>query len=184
MRESGYERPRIAVAGLNPHAGDNGNFGREEIDVIAPAIAAGQREGIVCQGPFPADTRVRARAQGRIRRGADDVSRSGSDRDQAARVRAGRHAARRFSFSCSDSSARLRLRHRRKRRGKPGRHAGGAPAGRANRRRPLYAKSLCRRATTSPRGVRRSDSRAATLTLRSSWGVRSPIGKATRKTHP
>jgi 4-hydroxythreonine-4-phosphate dehydrogenase len=62
MRESGYERPRIPVAGLNPHAGDNGNFGREEIDVIAPAIAAGQREGIVCQGPFPSDTVfVRAR---------------------------------------------------------------------------------------------------------------------------
>jgi 4-hydroxythreonine-4-phosphate dehydrogenase len=62
MRESGYEQPRIAVAGLNPHAGDNGNFGREEIDVIAPAIAAGRREGIVCQGPFPSDTVfVRAR---------------------------------------------------------------------------------------------------------------------------
>jgi 4-hydroxythreonine-4-phosphate dehydrogenase len=51
-RESGYEQPRIVVAGLNPHTGDNGNFGREEIDVIAPAIAAGQRQGIVCQGPF------------------------------------------------------------------------------------------------------------------------------------
>ena len=56
MRESGYEQPRIAVAALNPHAGDNGNFGREEIDVIAPAIAAGQHEGIVCQGPLPSDT--------------------------------------------------------------------------------------------------------------------------------
>jgi 4-hydroxythreonine-4-phosphate dehydrogenase len=62
MRESGYGQPRIAVAGLNPHAGDNGNFGREEIDVIAPAVAAGQREGLVCQGPLPSDTVfVRAR---------------------------------------------------------------------------------------------------------------------------
>jgi len=62
MRESGYQQPRIAVAGLNPHAGDNGNFGREEIDIIAPAIAAGRREGIVCQGPLPSDTVfVRAR---------------------------------------------------------------------------------------------------------------------------
>lgn len=56
MRNAGFERPRIAVAGLNPHAGDGGNFGREEIDVIAPAVAAGQREGIAAEGPFPADT--------------------------------------------------------------------------------------------------------------------------------
>jgi 4-hydroxythreonine-4-phosphate dehydrogenase len=53
---SGVARPRIAVAALNPHAGDNGNFGREEIDVIAPAVEAGQREQIACEGPFPADT--------------------------------------------------------------------------------------------------------------------------------
>ncbi|WGD48753.1 4-hydroxythreonine-4-phosphate dehydrogenase PdxA [Bradyrhizobium sp. CB1650] len=56
MRNAGFARPRIAVAGLNPHAGDGGNFGREEIDVIAPAVAAGQREGIAVEGPFPSDT--------------------------------------------------------------------------------------------------------------------------------
>jgi 4-hydroxythreonine-4-phosphate dehydrogenase len=56
MRNAGFARPRIAVAGLNPHAGDGGNFGREEIDVIAPVVAAGQREGIAVEGPFPADT--------------------------------------------------------------------------------------------------------------------------------
>jgi 4-hydroxythreonine-4-phosphate dehydrogenase len=56
MRNAGFAQPRIAVAGLNPHAGDGGNFGREEIDVIAPAVAAGQRDGIVAEGPFPADT--------------------------------------------------------------------------------------------------------------------------------
>lgn len=62
LRASGVARPRIAVAGLNPHAGDNGNFGREEIDVIAPAVEAGKREQIACDGPFPADTVfVRAR---------------------------------------------------------------------------------------------------------------------------
>ena len=43
MRTAGFERPRIAVAGLNPHAGDGGNFGREEIDVIEPAVRAGRR---------------------------------------------------------------------------------------------------------------------------------------------
>ena len=56
MRKAGFARPRIAVAGLNPHAGDGGNFGREEIDVIAPVVAAGKREGIAAEGPFPADT--------------------------------------------------------------------------------------------------------------------------------
>ena len=42
MRRAGFDKPRIAVAGLNPHAGDGGNFGREEIDIIAPAVMAGQ----------------------------------------------------------------------------------------------------------------------------------------------
>lgn len=56
MRESGFARPRIAVAGLNPHAGDGGNFGREEIDVLEPVVAAGKAAGIMCEGPFPSDT--------------------------------------------------------------------------------------------------------------------------------
>jgi 4-hydroxythreonine-4-phosphate dehydrogenase len=56
MRGAGFAEPRIAVAALNPHAGENGLFGREEIDVIAPAVAAGRARGIHCRGPFPADT--------------------------------------------------------------------------------------------------------------------------------
>ena len=56
MRAAGFAKPRIAVAGLNPHAGDGGNFGREEIDIIAPAVAEAQAKGIVCEGPFPSDT--------------------------------------------------------------------------------------------------------------------------------
>jgi 4-hydroxythreonine-4-phosphate dehydrogenase len=56
MRNAGFAEPRIAVAGLNPHAGDGGNFGREEIEIIAPAVMAGRREGIAAEGPFPADT--------------------------------------------------------------------------------------------------------------------------------
>jgi 4-hydroxythreonine-4-phosphate dehydrogenase len=48
--------PRIAVAGLNPHAGENGLFGREEIDEIAPAIQWAQQEGMPVAGPFPPDT--------------------------------------------------------------------------------------------------------------------------------
>jgi 4-hydroxythreonine-4-phosphate dehydrogenase len=56
MRGAGFERPRIAVAGLNPHAGDGGNFGREEIDEIGPAVEQARAEGVATEGPFPADT--------------------------------------------------------------------------------------------------------------------------------
>lgn len=52
----GFAAPRIAVAGLNPHAGEGGLFGREEIEIIAPAVAAARREGIDASGPWPGDT--------------------------------------------------------------------------------------------------------------------------------
>ena len=56
LRRAGRERPRIAVAGLNPHAGDGGNFGREEIDIIAPAVERAKGAGFAVDGPYPADT--------------------------------------------------------------------------------------------------------------------------------
>lgn len=56
LKQCGKARPRIAVCGFNPHCGDNGNFGREEIDVIAPAVARAQAAGFAAEGPFPADT--------------------------------------------------------------------------------------------------------------------------------
>ena len=56
LRRAGIERPRIAVAGLNPHAGEGGVFGREEIDVIAPAVETAAKRGFTAEGPFPADT--------------------------------------------------------------------------------------------------------------------------------
>lgn len=52
----GIEKPRIAVAGLNPHAGENGMFGREEIEEIEPAIHMAQAEGLCVDGPIPPDT--------------------------------------------------------------------------------------------------------------------------------
>jgi 4-hydroxythreonine-4-phosphate dehydrogenase len=52
----GIDAPRIAVLGLNPHAGEDGHLGREELDVIAPAIAALRDEGMQLLGPLPADT--------------------------------------------------------------------------------------------------------------------------------
>ncbi|MGE0746147.1 MAG: 4-hydroxythreonine-4-phosphate dehydrogenase PdxA [Rhodospirillales bacterium] len=62
-REFAVARPRLAVAGLNPHAGEDGHMGREEIDVIAPAIARLRADGIVVSGPAPSDTLFHARAR-------------------------------------------------------------------------------------------------------------------------
>ncbi len=50
------QNPRIGVAGLNPHAGENGLFGDEEGRIIQPAIRQAKKQGIVCTGPHPADT--------------------------------------------------------------------------------------------------------------------------------
>jgi len=63
LRRAGIARPRIAVAGLNPHAGEAGMFGREELDTIGPAIAEARARGIEASGPFPPDT-VFMRARG------------------------------------------------------------------------------------------------------------------------
>lgn len=56
LQRAGIERPRIAVSGLNPHAGDGGSIGREEIEIIEPAVQALQREGFDTRGPFSPDT--------------------------------------------------------------------------------------------------------------------------------
>src|SRR5262249_5324360 len=52
----GLARPHIAVAGLNPHAGEGGFLGREEIEVIGPAVAAARQRGLTVDGRWPADT--------------------------------------------------------------------------------------------------------------------------------
>jgi 4-hydroxythreonine-4-phosphate dehydrogenase len=52
----GMKRPRVAVAGLNPHAGEGGLFGREEKDIIAPAVKKARAAGIDAKGPYPPDT--------------------------------------------------------------------------------------------------------------------------------
>ena len=52
----GVASPRIAISGLNPHAGENGAMGREDIDIIAPAVARLRAEGVDARGPLPGDT--------------------------------------------------------------------------------------------------------------------------------
>jgi 4-hydroxythreonine-4-phosphate dehydrogenase len=56
LRMAGFDQPRVAVAALNPHGGDGGTCGREEIDLIAPAVREVNAEGYPAAGPFPADT--------------------------------------------------------------------------------------------------------------------------------
>ena len=55
INDFGIVRPKIAVFGLNPHAGENGKLGQEEIEVITPAITQAKNDGILAVGPFPAD---------------------------------------------------------------------------------------------------------------------------------
>ena len=62
-KELGIKEPKIGVAGLNPHSGENGMFGREEIEEITPAIEAAKGEGIIVDGPVPPDT-VFSKARG------------------------------------------------------------------------------------------------------------------------
>jgi 4-hydroxythreonine-4-phosphate dehydrogenase len=56
LKKLGIPAPRLAVSGLNPHAGEGGLFGREDIEVIAPAIATARQNGVQAEGPFGADT--------------------------------------------------------------------------------------------------------------------------------
>jgi 4-hydroxythreonine-4-phosphate dehydrogenase len=62
-RDFGVARPRIAVAGLNPHAGEEGSLGREDIEIVAPAISALRAAGIEATGPLPPDTMFHAAAR-------------------------------------------------------------------------------------------------------------------------
>ena len=56
MKQAGFANPRVAVAALNPHGGEGGTCGREEIDIIEPAVRQLNEEGLPIQGPYPADT--------------------------------------------------------------------------------------------------------------------------------
>nr|WP_315431640.1 4-hydroxythreonine-4-phosphate dehydrogenase PdxA [uncultured Albidiferax sp.] len=56
LQAAGVAKPKVAVAAFNPHGGDGGTCGREEVDIIAPAVAALNAQGLAIAGPFPADT--------------------------------------------------------------------------------------------------------------------------------
>jgi 4-hydroxythreonine-4-phosphate dehydrogenase len=62
-RDFGIAAPRLVVAGLNPHAGEDGTMGREDIEIVGPAVAALRQAGIAVRGPLPADTLFTPRAR-------------------------------------------------------------------------------------------------------------------------
>jgi 4-hydroxythreonine-4-phosphate dehydrogenase len=66
QRDFGIPHPRLAIAGLNPHAGEGGALGREELDVIIPAVEQLRVEGMAIEGPLSADTMFHARARARF----------------------------------------------------------------------------------------------------------------------
>jgi 4-hydroxythreonine-4-phosphate dehydrogenase len=66
LKRLGVEHPRVAVAGLNPHAGEGGLFGTQDRDVIAPAVEAARADGIDASGPWPPDTVFMQARQGRF----------------------------------------------------------------------------------------------------------------------
>jgi 4-hydroxythreonine-4-phosphate dehydrogenase len=61
----GIARPRLAVAGLNPHAGEDGALGKEDIEIVRPAVETLRRDGVDAKGPLPADTLFHAAARAR-----------------------------------------------------------------------------------------------------------------------
>src|SRR3546814_16278533 len=71
-RQMGIEKPRIAVAGLNPHAGEDGKFGHEDLDIIAPAVAEARAAGLDVSGTWPGDTILMS-----ARRGACEFGENG-----------------------------------------------------------------------------------------------------------
>ena len=81
LQAAGKAQPRLAVCGFNPHNGDNGNFGREEIDVIAPGVEARRRAGLARRRPLPRRHDLRARPR---RRGYDGVVTMYHDQGQIA----------------------------------------------------------------------------------------------------
>ena len=118
VRNLGIERPRLAVSGVNPHAGEDGLFGQEEIDHIAPAIEDAVSEGIDAHGPFGADTMYRPQ----LRRLCGDGARPGPYPGQSIGVRFHRGLHHRHPGILRHRGPWQRRRHRRQGRRRPGRH--------------------------------------------------------------
>ena len=119
QRSFGIAEPRLAVAGLNPHAGEGGALGREEIDLIIPAIEALRAEGWHVTGPHPADTMFHTAARAPLRRRLVHVSRPGADPAEGAPFRGRRQHHARPADRPHRARPWHRVRHRRADRADP-----------------------------------------------------------------
>ena len=128
-RYFGIERPRLAVSGLNPHAGEDGGLGREEIEIIAPAIAAARAKGLDVTGPHPADTLFHAGRAGALRRRDLHVSRPGARAVEDARFRGRRQCHPRAAFRANLARSWHRFQPRRHRQSEPTQPDRGAALG-------------------------------------------------------
>ena len=125
LKRMGIAAPKIAVSGLNPHAGEGGLFGREEIEIIKPAMDAVAAEGIVGQRPLRRRHHV---PHAGLRRLRGHAARPGPHRDQAARPERRRRAHHRHA----DPVRVGRARHRSRYRGQRHRQSGGDDRGGAD----------------------------------------------------
>ncbi len=135
-RDAGVAAPRVAVAGLNPHAGEAGMFGTEEQRIIAPAVAAARAEGIGASGPWPGDT-----VFSRARAGEFDIVVAQYHDQGLIPVKYPRHRARGErhrgpAFRAHQRRPRHRVRHCRHRTRECREPAGGAGDGNTDERRP------------------------------------------------
>ena len=127
LKKLGIARPKIFVSGLNPHAGEEGMFGSEEIDIIIPAIARAAQSGIEVSGPVRRRHHV---PQERLRRLHRHAARPGPHRRQAAGVQPHGRPVDRLADFVLVGGAWQRARHRRQRHRRPRRgDRGGQPAG-------------------------------------------------------
>ncbi len=125
----GIAHPRIALAGLNPHAGEHGILGCEETDVLEPAVARSANMGIDISGPFPGDTIFLRAMRGEFDAVDRVLSRPGIDPDQDGGIRPGGQRDARTSDHPYLGRSRNRLRYRRQGHRRSGKHG----AGRASR---------------------------------------------------
>ncbi len=85
-RDFAIDSPRLAVCGLNPHAGESGAIGREEAEIVGPAVETLRARGVEASGPHPSDSLFHPEARGALRRGALPLSRPGADPGEDARL--------------------------------------------------------------------------------------------------
>ena len=166
----GIARPRLAVAGLNPHAGEDGALGDEDSAIVAPAVERLRRRRHRRARAARRRHPVPRRGARDLRRGALHVSRPGADPDQDARLRPRRQRHARPAVRAHLARSRHRLRHRRHRQGRsgePDRGAAGSRRGSPPQAEPRRSRAAHERRSTTCRRCARSSAGTASSARKS-----------------